>query len=299
MPFTDIGANLTDGAFQGFYFGKKVHDADLTHVINRSLEANVNHIIVTSGTLADTKAALNLCSQHEHLSTTVGIHPTRSSQVLKQGNVDQYIAEMQDIVRSSSYISCLGEMGLDYDRFKFSSKQQQHDIFDLQLKTLVAEDHKQLPLFLHSRNSTSDMLNFISDYSSIFSSRDSVIHSFTDGVEAMDQFLSKGSYIGINGCSLRTKEGLEAVKQLPLDRLLLETDAPYCSIKATHPSFEFVSTKHKTVKRERYVTGAMVKDRNEPCNVVQVCEVIAAVKKIDVEEVERVCEANAQRFLRK
>lgn len=77
-----------------------------------------------------------------------------------------------------------------------------------------------------------------------------------------------GLYIGVNGCSLKTEENIEVVKNIPLDRILLETDAPYCDIRNTHASSKFIKTKFDKVKKEKMKKGLICKDRNEPCMIV-------------------------------
>ena len=89
--------------------------------------------------------------------------------------------------------------------------------------------------------------------------------------------LSEDVYIGFNGCSLRTEENLAAAAACPLDRVLLETDAPWCDIRATHASAKFLKTKFKTCKDKKY-DGSMVKGRNEPAAVQQVLEVVAGAR---------------------
>ena len=97
-------------------------------------------------------------------------------------------------------------------------------------------------------------------------------------------FIVSGFYIGINGCSLKTKENLEVVKEIPINKLQIETDAPWCEIKASHASFPLVKTKFDSVKKEKWAENKLVKGRNEPCCIIQVLEVIAALKETDAEE---------------
>ena len=97
-------------------------------------------------------------------------------------------------------------------------------------------------------------------------------------------------YIGINGCSLRTAQNLDTVKKIPLDRLMIETDAPWCDIRPTHPSFELIKgytekEPWETKKKEKFVSGCRVKGRNEPCTLPQVLHVIAKLKDMDAEQV--------------
>jgi len=84
----------------------------------------------------------------------------------------------------------------------------------------------------------------------------------------MFELCKQDLYIGVNGCSLKTKENMEVVKQIPLDRIMLETDAPYCDIKNSHDSFKLVKTKFDKVKKEKLVKGQICKDRCEPCFMV-------------------------------
>lgn len=114
--------------------------------------------------------------------------------------------------------------------------------------------------------------------------------------------MSLDFFIGINGCSLKTEDNLSVVTRIPLERLMIETgiqwdkmilfeiffhdtDSPWCEIKPSHASYKFVETKPESRKKEKFVEGLQVKGRNEPVNLVQVLEVIAALKKLPKEEV--------------
>lgn len=70
-----------------------------------------------------------------------------------------------------------------------------------------------------------------------------VVHSFTGSLEELKQCLSLDLFIGINGCSLKNEANLAILKDIPLDKLMLETDSPYCQIRNSHASFPFVKSK--------------------------------------------------------
>jgi hypothetical protein len=70
-----------------------------------------------------------------------------------------------------------------------------------------------------------------------------LVHSFTGDEEELNQLLSLDLYIGVNGCSLKTPENLEIVKKIPLDKIVLETDSPYCDIRNTHAGAQYIKTK--------------------------------------------------------
>lgn len=126
------------------------------------------------------------------------------------------------------------------------------------------------------------------------------MHSFTGTAEEMERMVKLGLYIGINGCSLKTEENLEVVKRVPLDRLMLESDGPWCEIRPSHASSKVLKEAQEmldmigevprtaAVKKERWVKGKMVKSRNEPAATALVAVVVAMVKGITLEEV---CEA--------
>lgn len=121
-------------------------------------------------------------------------------------------------------------------------------------------------MYLHSRNTNNDFFTIVRENRHKFST--GVVHSFTESVDVLKQYLSLDLYIGVNGCSLKTKENCDMVKEIPLDRIMLETDAPYCDVRNTHESFKFVKTKFDKIKKEKMKAGLICKDRNEPCMIV-------------------------------
>jgi TatD DNase family protein len=148
-------------------------------------------------------------------------------------------------------------------------------------------------MYLHSRSTDGDFVKIIKENRSRFPG--GVVHSFTGTKEELQEFIDMDLYIGLNGCSLKTQENLDVAKLVPLDRLMLETDCPYCDIRNSHASSKFVKTKFPSAKKEKYTVDKMVKDRNEPCTIVQVVEVLAALYEI---EEEKLCEITWQNTLK-
>ena len=124
------------------------------------------------------------------------------------------------------------------------------------------------------------------------------MHSFTGTAEEMQDLVEMGFDIGINGCSLKTEENCQVVKQVPLERLQLETDGPWCEIRASHASMQHLKGKEKemgewkSVKKEKFVEGAMVKGRNEPCMIGRVAYAVAGIKGLNLEVVTEAAWAN-------
>ena len=113
-----------------------------------------------------------------------------------------------------------------------------------------------------------------------------VVHSFDGSAEERDAILALGLYIGVNGCSLKTEENLEVVKGVPGDKLLLETDCPWCDIRPSHAGHKMIKTRFEgwpQVDKKKWKEGCVVKGRNEPHNIRQVLEVVAAVREEDPE----------------
>lgn len=98
------------------------------------------------------------------------------------------------------------------------------------------------------------------------------MHSFTGSVEDAEEVLGVDArvFIGINGCSMKTVENLDAMATVPLDRLMIETDAPWCDCRRTHASAEHISITRDAKDRKKHDPAHLVKGRNEPCNIDQV-----------------------------
>lgn len=172
---------------------------------------------------------------------------------------------------------------LDYDRLEFCAKDVQHEYFIKQLQSLAA--CTGLPLFLHNRSVGSDLYDFLTEYRSCWKAG-GVVHSFDDSTALATKLIQDlDLYIGLNGCSLRTDESLAVVRDaLPLESILLETDCPYCEVRATHPGHKHIQTTFDTRAEKKFQRGLTVKSRQEPCHIIQIAEVVAAVKNVPVAE---------------
>lgn len=274
LKFIDIGANLTDSMFQGVYHGKEKHSPDYNQMLERSWDAGLDAIVITGGSLSDCKSALQLASTDERLFCTVGCHPTRCLEFNTAGASAYYDALALLVASGGSNVVAIGECGLDYARLEFCPKEVQLEFFKRQLGLSAMYN---LPLFLHCRDAGDDLINILRDNQGSIKAG-GVVHSFDGPWEVAEELLALDLYIGINGCSLKTNENLDVAKRIPANRLLIETDAPWCEIRPTHAGFKFVKTKPETRKKEKFETGFVVKGRNEPLLIQQVLEVLAAIR---------------------
>jgi TatD DNase family protein len=253
--------------YKGIYNGRSVHKEDVSLVIKRASASGMARMLLTSSNVDDLEDNILFCNKYSGLYTTLGVHPTNCSKFLNESQNklvspdNDYFKRLTNRINDPKVVS-FGEIGLDYDRLHFCDKKTQLDFFKLQLDTFVTL-RPDLPFFLHCRNCEEDFISIISQYNIR-----GVVHSFTGTLDAAKQFIALGLYIGINGCSLKTEENLNVVKHLPLESLMLETDAPWCGIKASHASYKYVKTFKDAKKKEKYVENCLVKDRNEPCNIM-------------------------------
>ncbi|KAL7275989.1 hypothetical protein RUND412_001058 [Rhizina undulata] len=291
--YIDVGINLTDPVFSGVYHGKHAHENDFEDVLQRAKAANCLKLMVTGSDLHESRQALKLAEKHPgYIFSTAGVHPCSAKEFdqHKYGGPDVYLSELRALAisgKESGHLAAFGEIGLDYDRLFLSPKEQQIKYFDLQLD--LAEEIG-LPLFLHSRAATEDFESML--FPRLPKLKGGLVHSFTGTMDEMKRLVEKGLYIGVNGCSLKTEENLQVVKEVPLDRLMLETDGPWCEIRPSHASSKYLKDNApilpQALKKERFKKGSMVKGRNEPCTISHVATVVARLKGLTVEEV---CEA--------
>ncbi|KAI3471885.1 hypothetical protein Pfo_028573 [Paulownia fortunei] len=250
----DIAVNFTDGMFRGMYNGKQYH--------------------VIGGSLEESKEALAIAETDARLFCTVGVHPTRCKWRSRK-HFKALLSLAKEGVEKGKVVA-IGECGLDYDRLHFCPPEIQKKYFEKQFELAYAT---KLPMFLHMRTAAEDFCNILEQNKHRFCS--GVAHSFTGSAQDRDHLLSFSKlFIGINGCSLKTAENLDVVKGIPLERLMIETDSPYCEIKNTHAGINFVKSSWPSKKKEKYDPECIVKGRNEPCLVRQVLEVVAGCKGI-------------------
>ena len=287
----DIGANLTSEMYIGSYHGKSgVHEPDLAAVLDRAWDAGLERIFVTAGSLVEANRALALVAgplggQKGRLRCTVGVHPTRCSEEFGDAPLREHIARLWAACErgmATRSIVAIGECGLDYDRLEFCPAEIQKRCFEAQFE--LAE-RSGLPMFFHLRNAAEDFLEIVERNRARFVG--GVVHSFDGTADVAARIVAMDLFIGINGCSLRSAESIEVVKTLPAERLLLETDAPWCDVRKSHAGWPLLvasgapSPRRKVDKKKKRAAGAeaaLVKGRNEPCELDVVLHVLAAAR---------------------
>jgi len=288
--FIDIGVNLTDPVFRGIHRGRRKHADDFEAVLERSRAAGVKSMVITGGSLQESKEALKLAKQHG-LYATIGVHPTRSKEFDKyRGGPEAYLQALDKLIETNlkgkGRVVAIGECGLDYDRTHFASEDVQKRHFRSQL-ALAKKYH--LPLFLHSRAAHADFVEILreegfgEDGGRAEGAKGGVVHSFTGSIPEALEYQDMGFHVSVNGCSLKTEDNLKAVAVIRPEKILFETDAPWCSMTSTHASKARLDTLPSSlrslylppaIKPENFVLGKTVKGRNEPIAIGAVAWVI-------------------------
>lgn len=213
----DIGVNLTNSRF----------DKDRDDIIERAKHAKVTALLVTGTSVAESQKAVDLCHLYgEGLASTAGVHPHDADNVSSH-----YLADLTSLA-AQPCVKAIGECGLDFNR-NFSTPANQQRVFQEQIELA---QQLQLPLFLHQRDAFDTWLNILKPYVKKVPAM--VTHCFTGNTDELIQCIELGMYVGITGwlCDERRGQSLrEAVKHLPLERLMIETDAPYLTPRTIRP----------------------------------------------------------------
>jgi TatD DNase family protein len=253
----DIGVNLTNSRF----------DRDRSSVIARAVSHGITGMLVTGTSVEVSRQAIALCQAHpDYLRCTVGIHPHDADRV-----DDDYLQQLADLA-GNAWVKAIGECGLDFNR-NFSAPAQQLRIFAEQVQLA---QQLQLPLFLHQRDAFAAWINVLTSAEGNLPTM--VTHCFTGDLIELRQCLNLGMYIGITGwlCDQRRGQTLrDIVQYIPLDRLMIETDAPYLLPRTIKP-------KPKS-------------SRNEPYHLAHIVQSIAHHSNYSVDDIVEQTQANSKK----
>lgn len=196
---------------------KKAGNPTADDLIARAVEAGVDRMICVGTTLPDSQMGVEFVQDREQVWASIGIHPHEAKDYANFSNKLKEFALLADRPK----VVAVGECGLDYF-YGHSPKENQQKVLRFQIELALAHD---LPMIFHVREAFEDFWPIFDSYSSIRG----VIHSFSADQRILGQIIERGLYVGLNGIMTFTKNDaqLEAAKAVPLDRLLLETDAPF------------------------------------------------------------------------
>lgn len=265
-PFLSIYKLVTGGI--NLFFDTHTHlnvrqfKDDAIEVLERALDSGVTHMIMVGFDDETIPKALEFAEKYEHVYAAVGWHPVDAIDFN-----DEKLAWIEELA-SHEKVVAIGETGLDYHWDK-SPKDVQKDAFR---KQIDLAKRVQLPLIIHNRNATDDCYAILKEEGA--SEIGGVMHCFSDEADYVQPFIDLNFYISLGGpvTFKNAKAPKEVAKAVPLEKLLIETDAPFL---APHP-----------------YRGK----RNEPAHVKLVAEAIADLRGMSIQDVAKATMDNAYKL---
>ncbi|OGJ56797.1 hypothetical protein A2635_04375 [Candidatus Peribacteria bacterium RIFCSPHIGHO2_01_FULL_51_9] len=236
-------------------------ESDLGEVLARAEEVGVEKMMAIADTLEEAERCIAISEKYPQVFCTVGVHPHEA----KRWGVGSW-ESMWELVRSSKRVKAIGEIGLDY-HYDHSPRPVQQEVFREQLK-LANELH--LPVVVHCRNAIEDVWSIVDE----MRPEKLVLHCCTEVFEDVWRFLERGYLLSFTGIATypKSEEIRETIRQCPLEQMMIETDAPYLAPQGHRGK------------------------RNEPAFVLEVAKLIAELRNVSLEEVDRATTGNAVEF---
>ena len=235
--------------------------SDREEVIKRITEANISKAMIVGFSKDTNQLALELALKYDFLYPTIGYHPSEANEISSDDIL--YLEEMIN----NNKIYAIGECGLDY-YWVNDNKDKQKWLFEEQIALALKYN---LPLVIHCRDAVSDVYEILKQYNGKVKF---VMHCYSGSVEMAREFIKLGGYISLGGpvTFKNAKTPKEVAVNIPLDRLMIETDCPYLAPMPYRGK------------------------RNEPAYVRYVLNEIANIREMDLEELELKLDDNSIKF---
>ena len=234
---------------------------DLDSLVEKMSEDGLDYVVNIGTTVKDSIQGVELANKYEKVYTTVGIYPEYSLDVTKND-----LDTIKDLAKNEKVVA-IGEIGLDYHREGYDKITQR----EILIKQLEIADEMGIPFCIHCRGAVQDLYEILSSHKHLIN-HSGLMHCYSEGTKWAMKFVELGLYISLAGNITYKKSDREFLKDLPLDRILFETDSPYLSPEPL---------------RGR---------KNEPKNVRVTMERVAKEIGISSEELEKISTENARRF---
>jgi len=246
MTFTDTHCHIHEDSY---------YDSESAY--SRALSAGIKRLIVVGTDETSSRQAVDFAQKYDQAWASIGLHPHDARSGVKA------VDDLKELA-SATKIVAIGEIGLDYF-YNNSPKHQQIEMLHAQIELAVDNN---LPIIFHVREAFADFWPIFDSYQGLRG----VLHSYTDNLSNLDKALSRGLMIGVNGISTFAKDKKDVYQAIPLDHLLLETDAPY-------------------------LTPVPYRGKiNEPAFIEQIAKHLAQIQSIDLAELSRATEQNATKL---
>ncbi|CAG9716561.1 TatD family hydrolase [Clostridium neonatale] len=201
------------------HYDDESYDEDRDQILNELRNNGVIGILNCAASYESLKTTDKLTKDYDFINGALGIHPENADE-FKENTLD----EIREYIRNNNKIVAIGEIGLDYYWDENPPKEVQKEVFRSQMK--LAEE-LELPVVIHDRDAHQDTLEIIKEYPDVTG----VVHCFSGRVEFAQECIKLGYYIGFTGVVTfkNAKKIVQVAKEIPIDRILVETDCPYMS----------------------------------------------------------------------
>ena len=252
MKLIDSHAHLTDEKFN-----------NVEEILKNAKESGIEKIVCSAYNLSSSDEATKLAEKYENVFSNVGLHPENVEEFS-----EEYFEKLKKLYKSPKVVA-VGEIGLDY-HFTTENKDLQKQIFERQLHLA---NELNLPAVIHSRDAMGDTIEILKK---VRLKRESLLHCFSGSYESAKILMELGFSFSFGGVVTfnNAKNVVEVVKNLPIEKILLETDCPYM----TPVPFRG--------------------QRNEPKNIVYIADAISRIKGMTIEEVAEITTKNAERLFK-
>lgn len=254
---------------------------NLDNVLWEAIEKGVEEIIVPGADFDTSKRAVTLSTSYKNIFAAVGIHPHHVCELLQ---TEDEIKNTLGKLAKNNKVVAIGEIGLDYHEYpktKYKEycvdknfKKKQADMFMWQMD--VAKDYN-LPIIFHNRDASEDMVAILKKYLSKKNSLRGVFHCFSGDKTMLNFVLKKGFYVGFDGNLTYEPEIQKIAVQVPLERILLETDSPFLTPEPLRSKKIFP---------------------NRPENITITANFLAQIKKVSIGKIEKITTQNAKELFK-
>ncbi len=253
--FIDTHAHLTDERF----------DEDREEIIKKAFDSMTEKIITSGVNLENSKQAVKLAEEYENIYASIGVHPQDVD-----GVEDNTLKEIERLA-SSKKVVAIGEIGLEYLE-NSPDRELQNQVF---IEQILLAEKLELPIVIHTRNAIGDTMKILREYKNHLKSG-GTLHCFSESLEIAQEAIKLGFCISVGGVSTFTnaKRLQEAIKEIPIENIILETDCPYLA---------------PTPYRGQ---------RNDSSFIPVIAENLAKLKNLSVQEVEEITTLNARRLFK-
>lgn len=204
---------------------------EIDDIINEMPENNLDYIVNIATTIDEAKKSIELANKYDRVYTAIGLYPEYSLDV-----TDEDLIQLEELAKNEKVVA-IGEIGLDYHSEEYD-KESQKKIF---VKQLEIADRLGLPFCIHCRKAVEDLYQILYENKNLIN-HSGIMHCYSEGAEWVQKFLDLGLVISFSGNITYKKTDKSVLKYIPIDKIVVETDAPYLTPepfrgKTNYPKF--------------------------------------------------------------